>query len=31
MESAANRQGRRFADLPRNRMEELWNLSKAQP
>jgi len=31
MESAANRQGRRFADLPRKRMEELWNLSKAQP
>lgn len=30
MESAAARQGRRFADLPRERMEELWNLSKAQ-
>jgi MazG family protein len=30
MESAATRQGRRFADLPRERMEELWNLSKVQ-
>jgi MazG family protein len=30
MESAAARQGRRFTDLPRERMEELWNLSKAQ-
>ncbi|MGA8366115.1 MAG: nucleoside triphosphate pyrophosphohydrolase [Candidatus Acidiferrales bacterium] len=29
MESAAAREGRRFADLPRERMEELWNQSKA--
>ena len=29
MESAAVREGRRFADLPRARMEELWNESKA--
>ena len=29
MESAAARDGRRFADLPRERMEELWNESKA--
>lgn len=29
MESAAAREGRRFADLPRDRMEELWNESKA--
>jgi tetrapyrrole methylase family protein/MazG family protein len=28
MEAAAAREGRRFADLPRERMEELWNLSK---
>jgi tetrapyrrole methylase family protein / MazG family protein len=28
MESAATREGRRFADLPRARMEELWNESK---
>lgn len=28
MESAAAREGRRFADLPRERMEELWNESK---
>ena len=30
MESAATGQGRRFANLPRERMKELWNLSKAQ-
>ncbi len=30
MESAANADGRRLADLPRERMEELWNLSKLQ-
>ncbi len=30
MESAAAREGRRFADLPRARMEELWNQSKLQ-
>ncbi|MBZ5694862.1 MAG: nucleoside triphosphate pyrophosphohydrolase [Acidobacteriia bacterium] len=29
MESAAAREGRRFADLPRERMEELWNQAKA--
>ncbi len=29
MENAAAREGRRFADLPRARMEELWNQSKA--
>jgi MazG family protein len=29
MENAATREGRRFADLPRDRMEELWNESKA--
>jgi len=29
METAAAREGRRFADLPRARMEELWNQSKA--
>jgi MazG family protein len=29
MESAAAREGRRLADLPRARMEDLWNLSKA--
>jgi MazG family protein len=29
MESAAAREGRRFADLPRERMEELWNEAKA--
>jgi len=28
MEAAAAREGRRFADLPRDRMEELWNESK---
>jgi tetrapyrrole methylase family protein / MazG family protein len=28
MESVAAREGRRFADLPRTRMEELWNKSK---
>ncbi|HKV05607.1 MAG TPA: nucleoside triphosphate pyrophosphohydrolase [Candidatus Acidoferrales bacterium] len=30
MEGAAAREGRRFADLPRARMEELWNESKAR-
>jgi MazG family protein len=30
MESAAHTEGRRLADLPRQRMEELWNLSKLQ-
>jgi len=29
MEAAAAREGRRFADVPRERMEELWNQSKA--
>jgi tetrapyrrole methylase family protein / MazG family protein len=29
MEAAATREGRRLADLPRPRMEELWNQSKA--
>jgi MazG family protein len=29
MEAAAAQEGRRFADLPRERMEELWNESKA--
>ena len=29
MESAAAREGRRFVDLPRDRMEELWTESKA--
>jgi MazG family protein len=29
MESAAARKGHRFADLPRNEKEELWNRSKA--
>jgi uncharacterized protein YabN with tetrapyrrole methylase and pyrophosphatase domain len=29
MESAAAREGRRLADLPRERMEELWNDAKA--
>jgi MazG family protein len=29
MESAAAQKGARFADLPRERMEELWNESKA--
>jgi MazG family protein len=29
MEAAAAREGRRFADLPRERMEDLWNESKA--
>jgi MazG family protein len=29
MEAAAAREGRRFADLPRERMEFLWNESKA--
>jgi tetrapyrrole methylase family protein/MazG family protein len=28
MEAAAERDGKRFADLPRTRMEELWNLAK---
>jgi tetrapyrrole methylase family protein / MazG family protein len=28
MEAAASREGRRFADLPRERMEDLWNESK---
>jgi uncharacterized protein YabN with tetrapyrrole methylase and pyrophosphatase domain len=30
MESAARAEGHRLADLPRERMEELWNLSKLQ-
>lgn len=30
MESAAKREGRRFADLPRERMEELWNGAKSR-
>ncbi len=30
MESAALKEGKRFADLPRARMEELWNESKAK-
>jgi MazG family protein len=30
MESAARREGCSFADLPRSRMEELWNESKAK-
>jgi tetrapyrrole methylase family protein/MazG family protein len=30
MESAARAEGQRLADLPRERMEELWNLSKLQ-
>ncbi len=30
MESAAAREGKRFADLPRERMEELWNQAKAE-
>ncbi len=30
MESAAHAEGQRLADLPRERMEELWNLSKLQ-
>ena len=29
MEAAAAREGHRFADLPRERMEELWNESKS--
>ena len=29
MEAAAQKEGRRLADLPRGRMEELWNQSKA--
>jgi MazG family protein len=28
MEAAAEKEGRRFADLPRSRMEELWNEAK---
>jgi tetrapyrrole methylase family protein/MazG family protein len=28
MESASQSEGKKFADLPRERMEELWNLSK---
>jgi tetrapyrrole methylase family protein / MazG family protein len=31
MESAAHAEGHRLADLPRERMEELWNLAKSQP
>jgi tetrapyrrole methylase family protein / MazG family protein len=31
MESAAAAEGRRLADLPRERMEALWDLSKSQP
>jgi MazG family protein len=30
METAASAEGRSLADLPRKRMEELWNLSKLQ-
>jgi MazG family protein len=30
MEAAANAGGQRLADLPRERMEELWNLAKLQ-
>jgi MazG family protein len=30
MESAAASEGRRLADVPRERMEELWDLSKSQ-
>jgi MazG family protein len=30
MESAAVKEGRRLADVPRERMEELWDLSKSQ-
>jgi MazG family protein len=30
MEAAAHAEGKRLADLPRARMEELWNLSKLQ-
>jgi MazG family protein len=30
MEAAARAEGHRLADLPRSRMEELWNLSKLQ-
>ena len=30
MESAAQAEGKKFADLPRERMEVLWNLSKQQ-
>jgi MazG family protein len=30
METAAARQGERFADLPRSRMEELWDESKSK-
>jgi len=30
MESAARAEGHPLADLPRERMEELWNLSKLQ-
>jgi tetrapyrrole methylase family protein / MazG family protein len=30
IESAAAREGRRFADLPRERMEELWNQAKTE-
>jgi MazG family protein len=30
MESAAHAEGQRLANLPRERMEELWNLSKLQ-
>jgi tetrapyrrole methylase family protein/MazG family protein len=31
MESAARAEGKIFADLPRERMEELWNMSKRRP
>jgi MazG family protein len=31
MENAAKNEGAAFADLPRERMEELWNLAKAAP
>jgi hypothetical protein len=31
MEGAARSEGRRLADLPRERMEELWEESKKAP
>ncbi len=31
METAAAQSGRALADVPRERMEELWNLAKKQP
>jgi tetrapyrrole methylase family protein/MazG family protein len=31
MEGAARSEGRRLADLPRGRMEELWDESKKAP